>query len=423
MTEPASTLDLTPNRGRHRLTDRLARRAVLARLGGLASAELHLIEDEGSHVFGRDDDLRAHVVVRDPRFWKALLFGGSIGGAEAYMDGWWDTEDLVSVVRVLARNEAALSGLEGGVARLRRPLEAVRHRLRRNSREGSRQNIAAHYDLGNDFFSLFLDPTMTYSSGVFERAEATLEEASHAKYDRLARALRLGPSDHVLEIGTGWGGFAIRAAQTRGCRVTTTTISREQHDAARERIDRAGLGDRITLLFEDYRDLRGRFDKLVSIEMIEAVGMEHLGTFFRTCSDRLAPNGAMGIQAITNREQDWEAAARRVDFIKRYVFPGGQLVSLTGVCEALARETDLRITRFEDITPHYAETLKRWRLQMNRNLEAMRGLGLPDRFLRLWHFYLCYCEGGFRERVIGAGQILFEKPACRWDAAEGVLDG
>ena len=278
---------------------------------------------------------------------------------------------------------------------------------------GSRRNIAAHYDLGNEFFELFLDPTLTYSSGIFETPEATMEEASIAKYERLCQKLRIGPDDHVLEIGTGWGGFALHAAGRYGCRVTTTTISRRQYELASKRVDEAGLADRIEVLLEDYRDLSGSYDKLVSIEMIEAVGHEQLDTFFGVCGERLKPDGVMALQAITVPDKDFEAHARSVDFIKRYIFPGGELVSVGSVNAAASRATDLRLTHLEDLTPHYAETLRRWRTRMFQNLPRMRALGLDDRFLRMWEFYLCYCEGGFEERSIGLVQAVLEKSGAR----------
>jgi cyclopropane-fatty-acyl-phospholipid synthase len=312
---------------------------------------------------------------------------------------------------VLARNQAALQGLEGGIARLARPGLRALHALRRNSRRGSRRNIAAHYDLGNEFFGLFLDPTLTYSCALFERAGASLEEASVAKLERACERLELGPRDHVLEIGGGWGSFALHAAARRGCRVTTTTVSRAQLELARRRVAEAGLADRVTVLARDYRDLEGRYDALVSIEMIEAVGHAHLDDFFRVATERLRPGGRMFLQAITVPERDYERSVRSVDFVKRHVFPGGQLVSLGAICGALARTSDLRVTRLEDVTRHYAETLRCWRERFLANLERISALGLGERFLRLWEFYLCYCEGAFRERANGAVQMVLERPA------------
>jgi cyclopropane-fatty-acyl-phospholipid synthase len=391
---------------------RLARRAVCARLEGLEGAALELREGGRRLRFGDPGaDLSARVEVRDPALWPALLLRGSLGGAEAYLDGHWDTDDLVAVVRVLARNRRALGALEGALApRLARAALRPLHWARRNTRRGSRRNIAAHYDLGNEFFALFLDPTLTYSCGLFESAESTLEDASRAKYERACRWLDLGPGDHVLEIGSGWGGFALHAAAQTGCRVTTTTISREQHALARERVAAAGLAGRVEVRFEDYRELRGTYDKLVSIEMIEAVGHAHLPDYFRACHDRLRPGGRMFLQAIVNAERDHASSLRNVDFVKRYVFPGGQLVSLGAICDAVSG-TALQPTRLEDVTPHYAETIRHWRARMAANRGRMTALGLDERFLRLWEFYLAYCEGGFRERATRTVQLVLERSA------------
>jgi cyclopropane-fatty-acyl-phospholipid synthase len=283
-------------------------------------------------------------------------------------------------------------------------------RLAPNGRHRSRRNVHSHYDLGNDFFEHFLDPTLTYSCGVFEREDSSLEEASIAKYDRLCRKLSLQASDHVLEIGTGWGGFALHAARHYGCRVTTTTLSDRQLEVARDRVRRAGLDDLVTVLHEDYRDLRGRFDKLVSIEMVEAVGRDYLGTYLGACAERLEPHGAMALQAITIDDRHYERAARTVDFIKRYVFPGGFLPSVTAIADAATRCSDLRVSHLEELTPHYAETLRRWRARFLTNRRKIRALGYGEELLRMWEFYLAYCEGGFEERHIGLVQMVLTKP-------------
>ena len=387
-----------------------ARRAVQARLAGLERASLTFVERGRATRFGDPaGDVAATVRIHDPAFYTALLLRGSLGGAEAYLDGLWDADDLVAAVRAVARSRRSLAALDGGLApRLAGAALRPLHWLRRNSRRGSRRNIAAHYDLGNDFFALFLDPTLTYSCGLFETPAATLEDASIAKYERACRWLELGPQDHVLEIGSGWGGFALHAAGRHGCRVTTTTISRRQYELARERVAEAGLGDRVEVRFADYRELAGQFDKLVSIEMIEAVGHANLPAYFRACHDRLRPGGAMFLQAITNPERDHAASLRNVDFVKRYVFPGGQLVSFGAICGAVAR-TGLQPTRLEDVTSHYAETLRHWRARMATNRPQMRALGLDECFLRLWDFYLAYCEGGFRERTIHTVQMKLER--------------
>ena len=393
---------------------RCLRALVHARLRELREGALVLVERGQRTCFGDPAAaLGATLHVEDPRFYRELVMRGALGGAEAYMDGAWHSDDVAAVVRVLARNRKTLARINGGLARLATPLLALAHSLRRNTRPGSRRNIEAHYDLGNEFFELFLDPTLTYSCGLFEHAAATMEQASLAKYDRICRKLSLGPGDHVLEIGSGWGGFAIHAATHYGCRVTTTTISRHQLERARQRVVECGLEDRIEVLFDDYRDLRGRYDKLVSIEMIEAVGHAQLEGFFRVCGERVRPGGAMLLQAITVADQDLDESLRSVDFIKRYIFPGGQLVSLGSMIGAAARASGLRAIHVEDLTPHYAETLRRWQRRMAENLPRMRALGLSERFLRMWDFYLRYCEGGFEERQIGLVQMVFEQPDAR----------
>jgi cyclopropane-fatty-acyl-phospholipid synthase len=282
--------------------------------------------------------------------------------------------------------------------------------VNRNTLKGSRRNIGAHYDLGNELFELFLDETMMYSCGIFERPESSLKEASEAKLERICRKLQLKASDHVIEIGTGWGGFAIYAAKHFGCRVTTTTISQQQYDYALQRVREAGLEDRITLLFRDYRELEGQFDKLVSIEMIEAVGHEHFDTYFRKCSELLKADGMMLLQSITIADQRYPIAKKSIDFIQRYIFPGGCLPSVAALSDSVARKTDMRIYDLEDIGVHYATTLRIWRERFFARLEEVHRLGYPERFIRMWNYYLSYCEGGFRQQAIGTVQLLLTKP-------------
>jgi cyclopropane-fatty-acyl-phospholipid synthase len=387
---------------------------VLPRIAGLTEGLLTLRENGSGTTFGHAaaDGLAAEVEVKDPAFWRRVATGGTLGSAESYAAGEWDTPDLTSVVRLVARNVSAMDGLEQGLARLRRPVDAVWHALRRNTRTGSRRNIAEHYDLGDDFFALMLDPTLTYSCGIFERPEATLEEASIAKIDRLCRMLRLGPDDHLLEIGTGWGAFAIHAASRYGCRVTTTTISANQLARARQRVADAGLSDRVTVLHADYRDLTGRFDKIVSVEMLEAVGAAFYETFFARCGSLLEDDGLMALQVITIADARYEQHVRGVDFIKRYVFPGSNIPSITALLQAATRASDLTLRQLEDIGPHYATTLAAWRANLAANSEAVGKL-TEERFRRIWHFYLCYCEAGFAERYLGDAQMLFAKPRAR----------
>lgn len=398
------------------LFDRHAERAVRSRLEGLADGELTLHDGATNAVYGRRTarcGLAATIVIHDPRFYGELAFGGSIGAGEAYMQGYWSADDLTAAVRILAQNRAVLEGLDGGLTRVTSVLQHVLHWLNRNTRAGSRRNIAAHYDLGNDFFALFLDANLMYSSAIFERADMTLEDAQVARLERICRKLELRESDHLLEIGTGWGGMAIHAARNYGCRVTTTTISREQHAEAIERVRAAGLSAHVTVLLEDYRDLGGRYNKLVSLEMIEAVGHEYYDAYFAACSRLLAPEGLMLLQAITIADQRYEAARASVDFIQRHIFPGSCIPSVTALMASVARASELRLIHMEDIGPHYALTLRHWRERFLSRLDAVRALGYPETFLRMWEFYLCYCEGGFTERALGDAQMLLAKPDNR----------
>jgi cyclopropane-fatty-acyl-phospholipid synthase len=303
--------------------------------------------------------------------------------------------------------------MDSGLALVSAPLRRLLHWLNRNSPEGSRRNIAAHYDLGNDLFRLFLDETMAYSCGIFETPQSTLREASLAKFDAVCRKLDLRPGERVVEIGTGWGGLAVHAAKHYGVHVTTTTISREQHAYAAELVAREGLEDSVTLLLEDYRDLEGTYDKLVSIEMIEAVGHRYLDTYLAKVSSLLAPHGAALVQAITLQDQFYEQALKTVDFIQRFIFPGSFIPSVAVILDAMRRATDLKLFHLEDIGPHYATTLRAWRDRFMARLDEVRALGYPDEFIRMWEFYLCYCEGGFLERQLGDVHLLFTKPRCR----------
>ncbi len=388
-------------------------RRVEAKLQRLDQGGLILADGQGQRRHGPGGSPEVHITVHDPAFWPAVALGGSVGAGEAYMDGLWDTDDLTGLTRLLLANRAVLDGMETGWARLSAPLRALGHLTRRNSRAGSRRNIAAHYDLGNDFYRLWLDDTLMYSSALFQRPDMTLAEASRAKLDRICQILALGPDDHVLEIGTGWGGFALHAAGRYGCRVTTTTLSRAQFDLARQRVADAGLADRVNILLQDYRDLDGQYDKLVSIEMVEAVGAAHLGTYFDQCSRLLKPHGAMLLQAITIADQRYAGALKEVDFIQKHIFPGGFLPSVTALAQAMTQSGDLRTVDLIDIGPHYAETLARWRANFERRADAVRQLGFDQRFLRMWRFYLSYCEGGFRERALGTVQMLLAKPGWR----------
>lgn len=398
--------------------DGIAERGVRRRLSGLVHGTLTLCDASRVDHFGKRTSRRAQPLsaalrVHDSRFYSEVAFGGSIGAGEAYMQGYWSVDDLTALMRILLQNRDVLDGMETGLARVVAPLQKVLHWTARNTRRGSRRNIQAHYDLGNDFFQLFLDPTMMYSSAVFEKSDMTLEQASVAKLDRICRKLVLKPGDRVMEIGTGWGGFAIHAARHYGCHVTTTTISPKQHQLARERVAAAGLNGQIDLLLTDYRDLTGQYDKLVSIEMIEAVGHQYYDAYFRKCSELLKPAGAMLLQAITIADQRYEAAKRSVDFIQRHIFPGSCIPSLTAISAAVTRVSDMRLFHLEDIGPHYATTLRLWRESFNANFTQVRALGYSENFIRMWEFYLSYCEAGFIERAIGDVQMLLVKPSAR----------
>jgi cyclopropane-fatty-acyl-phospholipid synthase len=390
------------------------RSAVLARLRELRVGHLTLRERGETATFGdASSDLRATVTIHHPSFWRAIALGGTVGGAEAYRASAWECDDLTALFRIFTRDSAVTDRLETGSALWKGLAYRLEYLLRANTREGSRKNIHDHYDLGNDFFALWLDDSMTYSAGYYASADATLAEAQEAKLERICQKLRLAPGDRLIEVGGGWGSLAIHAAKRYGARVTTTTISAEQHAVLTRRVAEAGLTDRVTVLQRDYRDLRGEFDKLVSIEMIEAVGYQFYATYFATCASLLTPEGVALIQAITIQDQRYELARRRPEFIRRYVFPGSCIPSITALCGAATRSSDLRLVDMDDMTSHYARTLADWRAAFNAQLGAMRAMGYPDDFIRFWDFYLAYCEAGFREHYIGSVQLLWAKPGWR----------
>ena len=352
----------------------------------------------------------ATIEIVDSACWQAIATGGALGAAEAYMDGQWRSPDLAALLRLMLRDQGVLEGLEGPLSVLGRAGRRLGHALRRNTRTGARRNISAHYDVGNDFFQLFLDPSMLYSCAYFPSDEASLEEASIAKLDRLCEMLQLRPGLRVLEIGSGWGACAVHMARKYGCKVVSVTISERQHAEAVRRVRAAGLEDRVEIRMQDYRDIRGQFDRLISIEMIEAVGAQYLDLFFKRCSDLLAPDGLMALQAITITDQAYGSAVRRVDFIKRYIFPGGFLPSVEAMMGAVRRGTDFRLIRMEDIGSHYVRTLRLWAEALRANWNNAKELGYSGEFLRMYEFYFRYCEAGFAERTIGDAQMLFAKP-------------
>ncbi len=413
MTQAEKTADfLKTTAGASRL-DCWLRSRVLQRMAAVTRGQLVIDDALGEVRLGRDDGLLARVHVHDMKFWRLLATGGSVGAAESYMAGCWDSPDLVAVVQVLARNRDTLDDMERGGARLTGWLLGLWHAFNRNSLNGSRRNIAAHYDLGNDFFATWLDQRMMYSSALYLDEDESLEQAQFNKLDRLCRKLQLKPEDHLLEIGTGWGGLAIHAAANYGSRVTTTTISREQYDYACAQVKAAGLADRVELLMQDYRDLTGRYDKLVSVEMIEAVGHQYLDTYMGRIDSLLKPDGLAMLQAITIEDFRYARALKSVDFIKRYVFPGSFIPSISAITGSMARATRLGLVELADLGPSYALTLKAWRKRFENARDEITALGFDETFRRRWRFYLAYCEGGFRERAISNAHLLLAGPAYR----------
>jgi cyclopropane-fatty-acyl-phospholipid synthase len=392
------------------ITTNIAKKIFLKTLAGLQVGYLEVVCPEYTYCFGQSHDpLRAVIAVHDEQFFPRALLAGDVGIGEAYMDGDWSTPDLVAVVRLAVRNLDRLDGSNRLLTSFRRLADLLEHRRRRNTLAGSRRNIACHYDLGNDFYRLFLDRSLTYSCAYYETADDTLEQAQMRKFDRICRKLQLEPQDHVLEIGTGWGGFAAYAAETYGCRVTTTTISQQQHDYASEVFSRSRAVERIQLLFEDYRNLHGQFDKIVSIEMFEAVGYEHYDDYFAACDRLLKPDGSMLLQSITILEAKFQLYRKQSDWIKKHIFPGAELASVIEIQRSLARTTRMQLFHMEDIGKHYALTLREWRRRFLEHHSEVRQLGFDDRFVRMWDYYLAYCEGGFRERYISDVQLVLSK--------------
>lgn len=393
----------------------VARRLVHSAFNSLRTGEITITDWLGTTRLGRGDTTRlsANVHVLDPRFYSLVARRHSLGAAEAFIKGFWEADDLVALMRMFVRRIGNEPPFEQWVMKLASVPAAIRHWTRRNTRSGSRRNIKAHYDLGNDFFEAFLDPTMTYSCGVFETPDVTMEEASKAKLRLIARKLGLRPGMSVVEIGSGWGSFAVMAAAEYGCDVLSVTLSRKQADEANRRIQSLGLADRAKVKVVDYRDLKGQYDRLVSIEMIEAVGHARLPEFFHHCSGLLKPNGLALVQVITMPDQDYRSYLRRADFIQEFVFPGSCCPARTAVLNAAARASDLRAIDVQEIGPHYATTLKRWRDSFLAARSRISEMGYPDEFLRLWEYYLCYCEAGFAEAHVGDVQIVFSKPEFR----------
>ena len=403
--------------------DASLRTRVLRRLDAVSDGRLIVCDRDGRWSVGEDGADPAFVEVHDQRFWRMLATGGGLGAAEAYMAGLWDSPDLVGVVRVLAKNREVLTAIDQGGARLTGALMKVWHAFNRNSLQGSRRNISAHYDLGNEFFSAWLDKRMMYSSALYQSAEDSLEEAQVAKLDRICQRLGLHSGHHLLEIGTGWGGLAIHAAQTTGCRVTTTTISKEQYEFARQRVVEAGLTEQVKVLLKDYRDLDGLYDRVVSVEMIEAVGHQYLDTYLSTIERHLKQDGLALIQAITIEDFRYGQSLKTVDFIKRYVFPGSFIPSVSAITSAMARSTRLGLVELADFGASYALTLKAWRERFEARWNDIAAMGFDETFRRRWRYYLAYCEGGFRERAISDAHLLLAAPGYRPCSEHGLTGG
>ncbi|WP_019934934.1 SAM-dependent methyltransferase [Oceanimonas smirnovii] len=394
--------------------DRWARSLAFSLLPGLKDAGLTIIDGDDRFFFGEADaSLQAEIRIRDPRFYRRLMTGGSIGAAESWVEAGWHSPDLTSLIRLFARNTDIMDKLERRLGWITWPWHRLTHRRNRNSKAGSRANIAAHYDLGNDMYERFLDPYMQYSSAVFPRENSSLELAQEHKLRLICSRLELKPEDHLLEIGTGWGGLACYAARHYGCRVTTTTLSQAQYEHAEARIQREGLQNKVTLLLKDYRELTGQYDKLVSVEMIEAVGHEYLPEYFRMLNRLLKPDGRLLIQAITIADQRYQQYRKSVDFIQRYIFPGGCLPSVSEMSRHLREQTDMTLVRLHDYGWHYAETLRIWAERFRQAGPELTRLGYNADFQRLWAFYFAYCEGGFLEGSIGLAHFEAAKPGAR----------
>lgn len=386
-----------------------ARKTLATKLQSLRDVSIRICDRQGELRLGDGKGPEILITIHRFRAYSRILLGGTIGAGESYWDGDWDCSSLTELIRVFVRNRETMNGLDSGLAKLLSPIAKSLHRFRSNDLNQARKNIGAHYDLGNDFFELFLDETWMYSSAYFATPETSLTDAQNEKNDRLCRHLELKPTDHLVEIGTGWGGFAIHAAKHYGCRITTTTISERQFELATERVRDAGLSDQITIVRQDYRTLQGQYDKLVSIEMIEAVGIQYLDTYFETCSRLLKPGGKMGLQSILIRDQYFEQASKSVDFIQAHIFPGSAIPSLRRILESTTRKTSFLVERIDDFGEHYARTLELWSKKLTQNRDRITELGYPSSLYRLWQFYFAYCEGGFLEKSITVDQIIFSK--------------
>lgn len=374
------------------------------------------LQNGGQIVIGNGEgSIHASITVNHEEFYKRLILFGDIGFGEAYVDGLWDTDNITNVIKWVLLNIDNAPGLSGSKVQtlslnLLKWFNKLSHFKRANTVEGSRKNISEHYDLNNDFFASFLDPTMTYSSAYFYKDGLSLQEAQIAKYERLCQQLHLKATDHVLEIGSGWGGNAIYMAQKYGCKVTSLTISQEQHKWAVERVAEAGLSDRVSILIKDYRQMEGTFDKIVSVEMLEAVGFNYMDVYFKKCHDLLKKNGILAIQVITSPDSRYTALRKGVDWIQKHIFPGSLLPSVGAINSSVNRTGDMTMVDLKDIGLDYALTLKLWFDAFNANLSKVRTLGFDDRFIRKWNYYLCYCEAAFEMRNINVMHLVYTRP-------------
>ena len=405
--------------GNKTFTQKLAKKLIIKQFSKLTNGQLRVNESNTNYIFGNKSNgfpISATINVLSNQMYSEIVAKGLNGAAEAFVKEFWSSDNLTDLIRIFIRNRETANQMESGIAKLATRLFYLQHSLRRNNQKGSLRNIAAHYDLGNDLFETFLDKTKMYSCAIFESKNSSLEEASLNKINRICQKLELSSNDHVLEIGTGWGGFAIYAAKNFGCKVTTTTISPKQYEYTLKKVKDLGLVNKITVIKKDYRALTGQYDKLVSIEMIEAVGHHYYHEFFRKCNELLVPEGRMLLQSIIITDFLYEEAKQFSDFIKTYIFPGSCIPSISKICDSTAKSTDMRLFHLEDLTPHYAKTLNQWRCQFMKNTQKIRSLGFSNEFIRLWNFYFSYCEAGFIERQIGSVQMLFTKPLCRMDS-------
>ena len=390
------------------------KKALIKKFKNIEIGYIELIDNDDKYYFGKNSEkLKASITVKSQEFYVFLGSGGSLGVAESYMAGYWESDNIVALLQIVLKNRPVLESLDSGIAKLIQPINKKIHKNRQNTLKGSKNNILAHYDLSNEFYKLWLDSTMTYSCGYFENNQSTLKEASIEKIDRICRKLELSESDTLLEIGTGWGSFSAYAAKNYGCSIVTTTISDAQYDYAESLFKKKGLDSKIKLINMDYRNLEGEYDKIVSIEMIEAVGYQYIPEYFKKINSLLKPNGKAAIQAITYNDQNFDNYKNSVDFIKKYIFPGSCLVSFAQVIDVLKVYTDMALVDMEDITLHYAETLKKWRENFISVLPEVKKLGFSDSFIKMWEFYFVFCEAGFLERNIGDIQMILAKSNTR----------